>query len=305
MFFKRSAGHVCDFAEKDALTALFTQEYDGDEDSAAGGAIETHIHDEGIPYLPWRSGDFVFPQLLPFFDSASYSQRLLKGLITSAGGLTESTLKASSKTLFKYLSEMKDDIAKKSIFINKLIVIYEGNLHDERVTIPLMKTIEMLLESGYLSENELVEDLKVLHALTVKECNKSKNIVKLMGSVGVFSNMLAYQDQDLVTKALRSLLFLLYHTFPKVRDTTAQKLYTSLLSLEEYELIVPGGEDEYDEAVDMISETDWSLPTKVLRESTQAKFYAYFGQTVRAQPTAAAATAAAKGGQDTEMVSTK
>jgi len=51
-----------------------------------------------------------------------------------------------------------------------------------------------------------------------------------------------------------------------VRDTTAQKLYTSLLSLEEYEMIVPGGEEEYDAAVDMISETDWSLPTKVLRE---------------------------------------
>jgi len=50
-----------------------------------------------------------------------------------------------------------------------------------------------------------------------------------------------------------------------------------LLSLEEYELIVPGGEDDYDEAIDMISETDWSLPTKTLRESTQEKFYAYFG----------------------------
>ena len=146
------------------------------------------------------------------------------------------------------------------------------------MTIPLMKTIEMLLESDYLSENELSPDLKKVHALTVQECNKTKNIVKLMGSVGVFTNMLSYNDQELCVKALRSLLFLLYHTFPKVRDTTAQKLYTALLSLEEYELIVPGGEDDYDAAIDMISETDWSLPTKVLRETTQTTFYAYFGQ---------------------------
>ena len=62
------------------------------------------------------------------------------------------------------------------------------------------------------------------------------------------------------------MLFLLYHQYPKVRDTTAQKLYTALLSLEEYELLVPGGEDDYDAAVDMISETDWSLPSKALRE---------------------------------------
>ena len=51
----------------------------------------------------------------------------------------------------------------------------------------------------------------------------------------------------------------------------------------------------------MISETDWSLPTKVLRESTQEKFYAYFGQTVKAQPEAASNKAT----KDTQMISTK
>ena len=60
-----------------------------------GGAIETHIHDEGIGYLPWRSGDFVFDQIAPFFDSENYSLAIMKGLVTSSGGLTESTLKAS------------------------------------------------------------------------------------------------------------------------------------------------------------------------------------------------------------------
>ena len=146
---------------------------------------------------------------------------IFKGLVTSSGGLTESTLKASSKTLFKYLSDMKGHVDKKSQFINKLIVIFEQNLKDERITIPLMKTIEMLLESDYLAEDELVSDLKKVHALTVQECSKPKNIVKLMGSVGVFTNMLSYKDQELCIKALRSLLFLLYHNFPKVRDTCA------------------------------------------------------------------------------------
>ena len=89
--------------------------------------------------------------------------------------------------------------------------------------------------------------------------------------------MLSYQDKELCHKGLRSLLFLLYHGFPKVRATAAEKLYTSLIAMEECELIVPGGEDDLDEACNMLSETDWSLPTKVLKESTQAKFYAYFG----------------------------
>jgi hypothetical protein len=75
--------------------------------------------------LPWRSGEFVFNQILPFFDSETYSFSILKGLVTSSGGLTESTLKASSKALFKYLSGMKGDIPKKRYFLGKLVKIYE------------------------------------------------------------------------------------------------------------------------------------------------------------------------------------
>ena len=57
-FFKFSSVIVCMFAEKDALTALFTQEdsYAADE----GGVFSTLLHDEGIDYLPWRSAEFVF-----------------------------------------------------------------------------------------------------------------------------------------------------------------------------------------------------------------------------------------------------
>ena len=50
------------------------------------------------------------------------------------------------------------------------------------------------------------------------------------------------------------------------------------MALEEYEYVVPGGDDDADLAIDMISDTDWTLPTKVLREQTQAKFYGLFGQ---------------------------
>lgn len=64
-------------------------------------------NDDGISYLPWRSADFVFERISPYLDSDVYSIRILKGLITSSGGLTESTLKASSKCLFNYLSALK------------------------------------------------------------------------------------------------------------------------------------------------------------------------------------------------------
>ena len=62
---------------------------------------------------------------------------------------------------------MKGDIPKKQNFLGKLIRIYEENLRDEKVTIPMMKTLEMLLESDYLAEEELSANLKIFHSLTV------------------------------------------------------------------------------------------------------------------------------------------
>lgn len=79
------------------------------------------------------------------------------------------------------------------------------------------------------------------------------------------------------------MLFLLYNAFPKVRKLTAEKLYTSLLMLEDYSLIFPGGDEAaFDGAIEMLSETDWALNLKPLAEQTKVQFYAFFGQTPKA-----------------------
>lgn len=89
-----------DFHMKDHLTALFIQN--------DPSLIEEDLRPEnaGIDLLPWRSARFVFDSMKPLYDSEVYSLAILKGLITSSGGLTESTVKASSNSLFEYLSEM-------------------------------------------------------------------------------------------------------------------------------------------------------------------------------------------------------
>ena len=89
-----------------------------------------------------------------------------------------------------------------------------------------------------------------------------------MESIGVFAGMLNSSNNELCKKAIRTLLFLLYHGFPKVRKLAAEKLYTGLLTMEEYESIIPGGEEAYEEVNELISETDWSLEAKVLKAET-------------------------------------
>jgi len=103
-------------------------------------------------------------------------------------------MKASQKALFEFLSKMKGDAAKKSEFLRVFIQIFEENGRNDLVTIPLMKTIETLLGSDYLSEPELVPEMLQLHALCVAECNKCKGIAKLTAGVSVFSNMLGFTD---------------------------------------------------------------------------------------------------------------
>lgn len=173
--------------------------------------------------------------------------------------------------------KQKDDcIQRKSSFIKKLARILDENLKDDRVTVPLMKTVEMLLTSDYLPELELCPDLVAFHGLVVKECNKTKNIVKLLASIGVFAGMLVYENKELCIKALRSMLHLLYHNFPKVRKNAAEKLYTSMLTMEDYSLLIES-EDNYEQALEVLSETDWALAVKVLTEQTRVRFYGYFG----------------------------
>jgi hypothetical protein len=92
----------------------------------------------------------------------------------------------------------------------------------------------------------LVEELHSIHSVTVQECQKSKNIVKLMSSAGVFSGILVHSEPAILQKAVKSLLFLLYHAFPRVRKLTAEKFYTAFLTMEDSSLVVPGGEDAYD-----------------------------------------------------------
>ena len=218
----------------------------------------------------------------PFFNSEVYSIPIFKGLITSSGGLTESTVKASSNSLLEYLSEnmkagKESGIAVKKEFLRKMIVLYETHLKVDRVTVPLMKTTEMLLSADYLSDPEIQNVIHDIHRLSVAECSKSKNIVKLLAGVGVFSGILNSPDNELVKKSIKTLLFMLYHNFPKVRQLAAEKLYTGLLTMDEYDELIPGGEEAYDQANDILSETNWSEPVKVLTEATKVQMYGVFG----------------------------
>ena len=55
-----------------------------------------------------------------------------------------------------------------------------------------MKTLETIINSNYISEPELEEEMVQIHRFTVKENQGSKNIIKTLSVIGVHSALLNY-----------------------------------------------------------------------------------------------------------------
>ena len=84
-----------------------------------------------------------------------------------------------------------------------------------------------------------------------------------MSSAGVFSGILSFNNKELSQKSIRSLLFLLFHSYPKIRKLAAEKLYTGVLAMEDTSNVIPN-EDDNDKLMEMLSETNWTDELKSL-----------------------------------------
>lgn len=161
-FFKYYTEKVSQIPEKELLIGLFVTNPNSvvDETMNTGHYTLTGID---IPYLPWRSPQFVFDQIHPLYDSEHFAQSTIKGIISSSGGLTESTLKASTESLNQYLkliSHGDEAVEKKRRFVQILINLFTENSKEDRVIVPLMKTITSIFSSNYLEAEGIEEHMK-------------------------------------------------------------------------------------------------------------------------------------------------
>jgi tubulin-specific chaperone D len=179
------ANDLPDFEEKDTLMSIFIYSEEGVEENTLDSA---YLDNRGylgakFNYKPWRNPSFVFHTVVSLFDSPNFAKYLFTGIISSAGGLTESTVKCSLDVLVKYISALKekgDEVELKRKFLILFNDIFEENLKEERITVPLMKTMESLLRTNYFSMDELNEQFIQTHSLCSKEISKTKNILKLI-----------------------------------------------------------------------------------------------------------------------------
>ena len=105
---------------------------------------------------------------------------------------------------------------------------------DERIIVPLFKTLDFILERTEVIEWGGIKlyDAELL-ALIEKEVGKSKNILKVSSSTGLYVALLSLNNPETKPIVLKTVVKILCSDLPKARKLLADKLLLLVMSQDE------------------------------------------------------------------------
>ncbi|NWS18697.1 TBCD protein, partial [Pachyramphus minor] len=204
--------------------------------------------------LNWNAASEAFPRITQLLGLPTYQYYVLLGLSVSVGGLTETTLRYSAQSLFDYMKKIQGDPSAMEGFCETLLKVFEDNLRNDRVSVPLLTMLDQLLANGCFdtfTEQENHPFPVKLFTLCKEEIKRSKDIRKLRSSIGVFCGLIQFQG-DMREKVFFQLFLLLCHPFPIIRKTTASQVYEMLITYGD--VVDPA---VMDEVMAILSDTNW------------------------------------------------
>ncbi|XP_047565285.1 tubulin-specific chaperone D isoform X2 [Lutra lutra] len=226
------------------------------------GELEKIFPRSDVASVNWNAPSQAFPRITQLLGLPAYRYHVLLGLAVSVGGLTESTVRYSTQSLFEYMKGIQNDPQALEDFGGTLLQVFEDNLLNDRVSVPLLKTLDQMLANGcfelFAAQQDHPFGVKLL-ALCKEEIKKSKDVQKLRSSVAVFCGMVQFPG-GVRKKALLQLCLLLCHPFPVIRKTTASQVYEMLLT---YSDIM--AEDVLDEVMAVLGTTAWDAELPLVR----------------------------------------
>uniref|UniRef100_A0A8K9UVW2 Tubulin-specific chaperone D n=1 Tax=Oncorhynchus mykiss TaxID=8022 RepID=A0A8K9UVW2_ONCMY len=180
---------------------------------------------EGAEGLNWNAPSQAFPHITQLLRLPQYQYHTLLGLTVSVGGLTESTVRFSSQSLFDHLMLIQQDAAALGQFSETLLHVFRDNLRNDRYTHTHTHTLHQFCVD--------------LLSLCKEEIKKSKDTQKLRSAIA----------EDHSQPGVISLSFSL-----QIRKTTASQVYEMLLTYDD--VIDP---DVMDDVMTSLSDTNWSV----------------------------------------------
>lgn len=213
--------------------------------------------------LNWNAASEAFPRITQLLGLPAFQYHVLLGLSVSVGGLTETTLRYSAQSLFDYMKKIQGDPSALESFCETLLKVFEDNLRNDRVSVPLLTMLDQMLANGcfdMFTEQENHPFPVKLFTLCKEEIKRSKDIRKLRSSIGVFCGLIQFQG-DMREKVFFQLFLLLCHPFPIIRKTTASQVYEMLLTYSD--VVDPA---ILEQAMAILSDTNWEAELPVVRE---------------------------------------
>uniref|UniRef100_A0A8C5YCS2 Tubulin-specific chaperone D n=1 Tax=Microcebus murinus TaxID=30608 RepID=A0A8C5YCS2_MICMU len=214
-----------------------------------------------VASVNWNAPSQAFPRVTQLLGLPAYRYHVLLGLVVSVGGLTESTVRYSTQSLFAYMKGIQRYPQALESFGGTLLQVFEDNLLNDRVSVPLLRTLDQMLANGCFEAFTAEEDhpfcVKLL-ALCKEEIKRSKDVQKLQASIAVFCGMVQFCG-DVRRQALLQLCLLLCHPF-LIRKTTASRAYEMVLT---YSDVVGAG--ALDEVLAVLSDTAWDAKLPEVR----------------------------------------
>lgn len=141
--------------------------------------------------IDWKMESVTFPRFIKMLTFTPYTDNLLRGIIFSVGGVTESLVKYSSFSLFSYLKEIDEDTLKD--LTNKILNVCEESHKNERMIISILAFLDRLLSSGsiqiILDNNESEIPLRML-CLLKKEMKVMHNTAMTTSSIKIICQLL-------------------------------------------------------------------------------------------------------------------
>ncbi|XP_012276746.1 tubulin-specific chaperone D isoform X2 [Orussus abietinus] len=218
--------------------------------------------DECNESINWKMECTTFPRFVKMLKFPPYVTYLLRGIISSVGGLSESLVKYSSVSLFSYLKEIDEQSLQE--ICNRVLNIFEESHKNERMITSLLAFLDRLLSSGCLQvilDNPNSEIPERLLTLLIRERKHINNTKLLTNIIQVLCQLLQVRGPA-GKKAFFQLSIFLCNKYKCLRKVTAMHMYEALtLYGEDMDLT----EDELQSILTELNATDWEQQVSDLR----------------------------------------
>jgi hypothetical protein len=167
-------------------------------------------------------------------------------------------VKHSSSSLFSYLRQQsREELTR---LCDCILEIFKQNQGIDRISLPLLRFLDRILNSGVLSADDgtLPENFAInLVKLVIKETAKCSAPLKLIEAIPVLCQISSIRvEKKASDSSLSYLVIYLCHRFPRVRSVTAEQMYEAMMVAQEDEGF--GEQVDMDTVLNILSDTNWT-----------------------------------------------